>query len=304
MIKSTPLTHITVKLNDTVIQVETFKFSAGEIQVKLDVDALNVVKATVMAFSVPPTLYILAHIRSSDDLITIQLISSAFVNWARETRTALSDARVVLEIPYLPYSRQDRVCAPGEANSLSVLSDLYSLFDRVISWDIHNPKATGIAMIENIPSVEFITTTLATKYKGGVNIVCPDKGARERAEAIRQIAVNVSDKSGIVYLDKTRDPTTGTITGIGLSEMHIFDPSLPFLIVDDICDGGRTFISAASVLNAMFTQGKKAPVIDLYVTHGIFSAGFDALGKAFRSIYIANNVNGITLPRQVSVVTR
>jgi ribose-phosphate pyrophosphokinase len=50
------------------------------------------------------------------------------------------------------------------------------------------------------------------------------------------------------------------------------------VIVDDICDGGRTFLEIAKTI-----RSKKRNIsifgdkIYLVVTHGIFSAGFDEL---------------------------
>jgi ribose-phosphate pyrophosphokinase len=60
------------------------------------------------------------------------------------------------------------------------------------------------------------------------------------------------------------------------------DGARDFLIVDDICDGGRTFIELAKVLRPL-TSGQ----VKLYVTHGIFSAGFEALAGLDR-IFVAN----------------
>ena len=310
MIKSTPLTHITLKLNNTVIPVETFKFSAGEIQVKLDVQALEKIKILSVKMSTRPTLYITANIRSSDDIMTLLLVINAFREYAEPVGGIISHYITELTIPYCPYSRQDRVCSPGEAWGLKVfletLMNAAPLDITITTWDLHNPLASYSHMIsKNISSIDLFSDTFLSVYKNGVNLVSPDKGAHGRAAAALALSQSAtSSMSGVVYLDKDRDPSTGAIRGIKLDEMTIRDPSLPFLIVDDICDGGRTFISAAAVLKDLFPNGKKGPVIDLYVTHGIFSAGFEALTKTFRHIYIANNVNGITLPRQVSVVTR
>ena len=44
------------------------------------------------------------------------------------------------------------------------------------------------------------------------------------------------------------------------------------LIVDDICDGGGTFIPLAKKL-----KNAGAKTVTLYVTHGIFSKGLDPL---------------------------
>ena len=51
------------------------------------------------------------------------------------------------------------------------------------------------------------------------------------------------------------------------------------LIVDDICDGGRTFIELAKVLRA-----KGAETVDLYTTHGIYSKGTKVLAPYINNI--------------------
>jgi ribose-phosphate pyrophosphokinase len=56
------------------------------------------------------------------------------------------------------------------------------------------------------------------------------------------------------------------------------------VIVDDICDGGRTFLEMQKTIRSerIYLFGDK---IYLVVTHGIFSAGFDELKKHFDGIY-------------------
>ena len=85
---------------------------------------------------------------------------------------------------------------------------------------------------------------------------------------------------------KTRDFESGKLTGF-----HMED-DLPttgrFLIVDDICDGGGTFVGLAAAIR------EKTPHVglDLWVTHGIFSQGFDALEDAFEVIHTTNSFFG------------
>ena len=55
------------------------------------------------------------------------------------------------------------------------------------------------------------------------------------------------------------------------------------MIVDDTCDGGRTFIELAKVLRA-----RNAGKIELYVTHGIFSKGLKELSEHFDCIHSLN----------------
>ena len=68
---------------------------------------------------------------------------------------------------------------------------------------------------------------------------------------------------------KFKDPVTGIVSEIGSPDLN---PELvkgkKCLIVDDICDGGGTFVGSAKLL---IEAG--ADRVDLYVTHGIFSKG-------------------------------
>ncbi len=84
-----------------------------------------------------------------------------------------------------------------------------------------------------------------------------------------------------VQAEKTRDPDTGQLGEPTVQTEHIGHRD--FLIVDDLCDGGRTFVNLARRLRPM-TDGK----IHLYVTHGIFSAGFIELRETIDHIYVAN----------------
>ena len=60
------------------------------------------------------------------------------------------------------------------------------------------------------------------------------------------------------------------------------------LIVDDICDGGRTFIELAKEIR----KQTNLPIY-LIVTHGIFSAGFEQLNEYFAGIFCTNSIKDI-----------
>jgi len=57
------------------------------------------------------------------------------------------------------------------------------------------------------------------------------------------------------------------------------------LIVDDICDGGGTFMGLAEKL-----QEKQAGHLFLAVSHGIFSQGLSELQKHFKQIFCTNSI--------------
>lgn len=93
-------------------------------------------------------------------------------------------------------------------------------------------------------------------------VIYPDASARERFSSIHP-----SDLPYIVC-SKHRDQASGTIVQHIVPE---FDYSKHrVLVADDICDGGRTFISLAEKV-----IGEESPPesLDLYVTHGLLTNG-------------------------------
>ena len=100
-------------------------------------------------------------------------------------------------------------------------------------------------------------------------IICPDAGARKRIDTIAKEVQ--TDK--VIYFNKKRDLLTGNILGID-SEYQNFK-NKKCIIIDDICDGGRTFIEIAKYLKSY-----DADEIILYITHGIFSKGLECLKEA------------------------
>ena len=70
----------------------------------------------------------------------------------------------------------------------------------------------------------------------------------------------------IIRADKIRDTMTGALSGF---EVYADDlTGKDVVILDDLCDGGGTFIGLAKKL-----REKGAAKITLYVTHGMFTKG-------------------------------
>lgn len=184
-----------------------------------------------------------------------------------------------LELPYFPYARQDRVCAPGESLSAKVVADLINAqgYATVTCWDLHSEVT--VALLNNLIHVELgmLVKLIPAKAKASI-LVSPDAGANKK---VFGIAKQFGDEVEVVRADKVRNVLTGEITG---TTVYCGDVGhRDFLILDDICDGGRTFIELAKELRKL-THGK----IYLYVTHGIFSKGYDELEKHIDRIYVAN----------------
>lgn len=178
--------------------------------------------------------------------------------------------QVRLNIPYLPYARQDKEIQNQSTWALHLFADLLKTagFSEITTFDQHSSL--------------YFKSESAQKFHESVfihDVVCfPDKGARARYPHLF--------KHPYVYFDKVRNQSTGVIEGLALQDNSLDLRDKKILIVDDLCDGGGTFIQAAQQLN------KKSPSqVDLCVSHGLFTKGLEALYQAgIKKVYTTNSL--------------
>jgi ribose-phosphate pyrophosphokinase len=252
----------------TRMEYESFIFSGGERHVRLfDYSHLR-------AFpDAGCPIRITAHLRSNEAIMELLLVCDAL-------RRLYPDNKLRLRCPYLPYARQDRVMQMGESLALKVLCSLVNdlSFEKIEVWDVHSD--VGLALLEG--NVEhkgcemFVPLVPAVYYPEDVVLVAPDAGASKKVSKVARAM-----GKPMVQASKKRDTRDGSITATEVFSEHIGGRN--FLIVDDICDGGRTFIELAKVLRPL-TDGK----IFLYVTHGIFSKGVEPFRGLIDGIYCPN----------------
>ena len=152
-------------------------------------------------------------------------------------RRVVPNVPLHLNMPYVPYARQDRVCNPGEALSAKVFCDLIN-GQAYASVTIADPHSDVVPALLDRVSVVDASVMLAevlqqSAFARGVTLLAPDAGARKR---VQQLAKKL-EVEHIAFADKVRDTKTGRISGTSVSSDL---PHLPILVVDDICDGGRT----------------------------------------------------------------
>jgi ribose-phosphate pyrophosphokinase len=128
--------------------------------------------------------------------------------------------------------------------------------DRVICLDPHSDVAPALYDRLTVVGPESVIEPRI----GLSGIIAPDLGARKRAEAVANLFALPVYQAG-----KVRDFNTGNLSGFECEKLRYGR----YLIVDDICDGGGTFIGLAEHLKA--TQGILKHELQLWVTHGIFS---------------------------------
>lgn len=211
--------------------------------------------------------------------------------------------RISLFIPYLLGARSDRQFEDGgNAYLRQVIAPILNSLDldRITCLDVHNPIAAescinNLVCKTNESFIRWVRWKTTEKFTQTVWIA-PDEGASKKIEKLAQ---KLEYTGHILTCRKRRDLQTGQITETQVIDIKDFVkevkkkniPLYRFLIIDDICDGGRTFIEIAKVLAKQpFNNTVK---IDLAVTHGIFSAGFKELTSYFDRIYCTNSVKSV-----------
>lgn len=276
MIRSLNLDGMFLPTTHPEIHYELFKFSGGELHIKLKngFDYKEVEKVVITQ-----------RIKNSDDLMAILFAVDAL---------KLNGVKAFdLVIPYIPYARQDRKCVYGESFTLKVFTTLINTvgFEKVYVFDAHSDVSVAlINNCENVSNEDYVIRAIMD-LPNDTYLISPDSGANKKINKLYDSIKNefLAAKTpnpilGVVKCDKVRNMHTGQ-----LSDFTAFTDDLngaDCLIVDDICDGGRTFIGVAKAL-----KEKNAGNISLFVTHGIFSWGFAEIFKEIDRVYTTNSFN-------------
>lgn len=164
------------------------------------------------------------------------------------------DYDVVLDMPYIPHARMDRVKSTEDVFTLKYFAEIINSlhFTAVYVRDAHSN--VSLALINNVYDwgvrgyIE-----IAVEKSGAQVLFFPDEGAMKR----------YSEQSPMPYAFgmKKRDWETGKILGLDIINAESV-VGKDVLIVDDICSRGGTFFHAAKALKA---AGAKS--VSLYVTH-------------------------------------
>ena len=204
----------------------------------------------------------------------------------------LTDRPITLYVPYFLGSRSDRKFVKGGVNYLKqvICPIINSLnFAEVIVLDPHSDVLeaclNNYLKVDNHLLVKYALSDMQAIGKlDEICLVSPDAGAYKK---IFDVAKKFGIKK-IITANKVRDMKTGNIlrTEIPTLDQH---NDLKYMIVDDICDGGRTFIELAKAIK----ESRPTAKVYLTVTHGIFSAGFKELGNYFEKIYTTNSYRDV-----------
>ena len=249
--------------------VEWIKFSAGEHQCKVTIEPDN-------GFIKHPT--ITCNWKGAEDTEKICLLKNALDNIGYGKFAKLN-------IPYMPYSRQDRITEHGASFALKVFANVINSleFKEVITLDVHS-QATELLInnLTNKDQSEWLTEILIGEPTIDC-IIAPDAGAYKKVyETCSKLPQTIKDRIEVVCAQKVRNVSTGEIEGMEIDQVKVAGKNI--LVLDDICDGGRTFIELAKILPLPIEM------MQLAVSHGIFSRGREVLGKYYCRIHTLNNM--------------
>ncbi|WP_294959477.1 ribose-phosphate diphosphokinase [uncultured Flavobacterium sp.] len=246
--------------NQEEIKFQSFTFSGGEPHIKIAPD-----------FDANRKVTITHRLNSFNDLGLLCVTVDALRRM---------DVKIIdLFIPYFPAARQDRVMIPGEPLSVKVYADIINAMqlNKVFVFDAHSEVTP--ALLNNstvIPNYTFIKAVLEN-IGNNVKLISPDGGALKKIYKVSEFLGGVE----VVECSKSRDVKTGKLSGFKVYEDNL--QGMDCLIVDDICDGGGTFVGLAEEL-----KKKNAGKLYLAVSHGIFNKGFEVL-NCFDGIFTTNS---------------
>lgn len=285
-----------VKEATNSIQYKVSKFPDGQQTVDIEITK-SLVREDVQ---------ICSRLNSFEDLELIICANQALRN--------LNVKSVSLYVPYFLGARSDRKFQEGGVNYLKqvicpiinsqnfdsvtvidphsdVLEACLNNFNKETNFNLVNFAFEGLLIDEWRKTTEdwslnFWVNTVWVKNQNIV-LVSPDAGAYKKVfDVAKRFKID-----NVATATKVRDLKTGQILKTEVPNLPVStkEEEFKYVIVDDICDGGRTFIELAKAIK----EQRPNALIYLIVTHGIFSAGFDFLVQHFDGIYTTNSVKDI-----------
>ena len=296
-----------VDLDKSDIKYQISSFPDGQQQITIDNKTCFELTGAAKSWAGRPVVQIKSRLNNWLDLeLIICTVASLH---------ELDVKEIHLYTPYIVGARSDRKFEDGGNNYLKdvICPVLNSLkLDSITCLDPHSDvleaclnnfnKKSNIKLIE-LALNDGILGEGKVKKEGSIEwikeniLVSPDAGASKK---IYKLAEQIGYKGNIITCSKDRD-NEGKLTKTVFPSY--LNPSIlekDFIIIDDICDGGATFINIARELKIILDSYKKTGLkpgkIYLIVTHGIFSKGIVELSKYFDGIYCTNSYKDIIPP--------
>lgn len=162
--------------------------------------------------------------------------------------------RILLNMPYIPHARMDRVKNEEDVFTLKYFCEIINSlhFDSVLVRDAHSN--VSLALLNTVFEEPISGHIVNAIMKSNSDVLFfPDEGAMKRYSGSFQMPY--------AFGMKKRDWETGQILGLDIINADVVKDK-NVLIVDDICSYGGTFYHSAKALKE---AGAKS--VSLYITH-------------------------------------
>lgn len=263
------------------IPFKKFIFPGGEPHIQLDFSKILGVSFLIQT-----------KVKSAEDLILLGLVKNSLDNHFPNNVTSLY-------MPYVPGARQDRICEQGEPLTIQFIANYINNlnFSKVEVFDPHSSVTTNLLQKCVVKSnhefvIQIIRELRATYNFKQFNLISPDAGSRIKTQKLVEYltGLGIADIN-VIRMEKTRNKP-GTIPEFIV--IDTFNPSLPSIVIDDICDGGATFLGIAKTLSII-------QELYLIVSHGIFSKGFKHLLTFYSEIHTTSSWIDLNIPAEENV---
>ena len=198
-----------------------------------------------------------------------------------------SAKEIIVIVPYLPHSRQERRDENRSPITARVIADMLQNagVDHIISMDIHTSAIEGFY---SIPFDKLYATQVICQVIKNLNIedlclVSPDFGFLKKIKKYLECLIAMGVPADMAFINKER------LVANEVSDMQLIGnvEGKNVVLVDDMIDTGGTLIKASDLL---LKNGAKS--VKVFSTHPILSK--DAVSKLVRSsiekIYVTNTV--------------
>jgi ribose-phosphate pyrophosphokinase len=218
-----------------------------------------------------------------------------------------------IDIFYLMSMRMDRIITFNEPFSLKLVADMINTLNAQSVRIFHPHSDKALKLINNAVDMEeyydnVVFPPLSVSFDTFDNLagICfPDAGAYKRYCEDNFASVW---EQGLIVLKKKRNLNTGEIEGIEIDterskNLENVDPQTTstFIVFDDLCDAGGTFLGAHKVIKEKYPNTK----IDIFIRHAVNKVGINRLASVYDHVYITDSYadwNPDRLPQNVFVV--
>lgn len=228
----------------TVGSLEISKFTNGEVR-------LHVTEAKVNGKAV-----IIQSLPDDTSIIEFCLLADAL--------TRMGVKELVAVVPWLGYSKQDKVFRSGEPLSIKVVAKMLQVapIKHLVTLDLHNLAVLGFFDIPvvNLTARSLFVDYFKNKMTDNTVVIAPDAGAIKSSTSFAmELGVPV------VYMDKKRDLTTGEVKIMGISRPV---EGADVVIIDDMIVTGGTLVETAKFLRTCNVKS-----IRVGATHHLYVKG-------------------------------